>query len=283
MPAARPVVVGMEARKPVSAASMLSVRNVTRSFSGASQPALHDVSLDVAPGEFVTVIGPSGCGKTTLLRIVGGLLSPTSGDVFVDGKESLGPSTDKAIVFQHFNLFPWRTVLANAAYGLEIQGMPKDQRNTRATEYLKLLGLEGYEGYFPGQLSGGMRQRVGIARALAVRPRVLLMDEPFGALDALNREYLQGELEKIVESGRLTVLFITHSIDEAIYLSDRIIVMGTRPGRIVNEFDVSLRRPRWQYDVRTDPEFADLRARIWTILRREMAAGTDAAPTGSGD
>jgi NitT/TauT family transport system ATP-binding protein len=262
---------------------MLSVRNVTRTFSGAPQPAVQDVSFDIAPGEFVTVIGPSGCGKTTLLRIVGGLLSPTAGDVYVAGKESLGPSTDKAIVFQHFNLFPWRTVLANAAYGLEIQGLPKAVRNARATEYLKLLGLEGYEDYFPGQLSGGMRQRVGIARALAVQPRVLLMDEPFGALDALNREYLQGELEKICETGRLTVLFITHSIDEALYLSDRIIVMGTRPGRIVNEFEVSLRRPRGQYDVRADPEFAELRAQIWAILRREIASGAGQSSVGSGE
>lgn len=270
MEGARTVDATTETAEPAKATSMLSVRNVTRRFSGSAEPILQDLSFDIAPGEFVTVIGPSGCGKTTLLRIVGGLLSPTSGEVYVAGQESLGPSTDKAIVFQHFNLFPWRTVLANAAYGLEIQGLPKEVRTQRATEYLRLLGLAGYENYFPGQLSGGMRQRVGIARALAIQPRVLLMDEPFGALDALNREYLQGELEKICEAGALTVLFITHSIDEAIYLSDRIIVMGTHPGRIVNEFKVSLRRPRWQYDVRLDPEFAELRGRIWGILRREI-------------
>ncbi len=270
MQSARSVNLNMETAEPANAGSMLSVRNLSRKFSSSAELALQDIAFDIAPGEFVTVIGPSGCGKTTLLRIVAGLLSPTSGEVYVAGRESLGPSTDKAIVFQHFNLFPWRTVLANAAYGLEIQGVPKEVRAKRATEYLRLLGLSGYENYFPGQLSGGMRQRVGIARALAIQPRVLLMDEPFGALDALNREYLQGELEKICEAGSLTVLFITHSIDEAIYLSDRIIVMGTRPGRIVNEFKVSLRRPRWQYDVRLDPEFAELRGRIWGILRREI-------------
>lgn len=262
---------------------MLSVRNLSRRFAGSPEPALQDVEFDIEPGEFVTVIGPSGCGKTTLLRIVAGLLRPTTGQVMVAGRESLGPSTDKAIVFQHFNLFPWRTVLANAAYGLEIQGVPKQARNQRATEYLRLLGLGGYENHFPGQLSGGMRQRVGIARALAIKPRVLLMDEPFGALDALNREYLQGELEKICQTGSLTVLFITHSIDEAIYLSDRILVMGTRPGRIVNEFSVSLRRPRWTYDVRRDPEFAELRAQIWAILRREIDSRTDSKSVGMSD
>jgi len=279
MQGARSVNLTMETAEPANAASMLSVRNLSRKFSSSAELALQDIAFDIAPGEFVTVIGPSGCGKTTLLRIVAGLLSPTSGEVFVAGQQSIGPSTDKAIVFQHFNLFPWRTVLANAAYGLEIQGVPKDARAKRAAEYLRLLGLAGYENYFPGQLSGGMRQRVGIARALAIQPRVLLMDEPFGALDALNREYLQGELEKICDAGSLTVLFITHSIDEAIYLSDRIIVMGTRPGRIVNEFTVSLRRPRWQYDVRLDPEFAELRGQIWGILRREIDTSAGASST----
>jgi NitT/TauT family transport system ATP-binding protein len=263
--------------------SMLSVRHVERTFAGSATPILHDFSLDVAPGEFVSVIGPSGCGKTTLLRIVGGLLSPTTGEVYVAGSLSLGPSTDKAIVFQHFNLFPWRTVEANAAFGLDIQGVPKAERLRRTAEYLKLMGLTGYENHFPSQLSGGMRQRVGIARALAVEPRILLMDEPFGALDALNREYLQGELQKIAEARTLTVLFVTHSIDEAIYLSDRIVVMGTRPGRIVNEFRVSLPRPRWQYDARARPEFAELRGQIWRILQGELAATEVAANVGSGE
>ena len=272
-----------EAVAPENAMKMLSVRNLVRRFAGSAEPALQDVTFDIEQGEFVTVIGPSGCGKTTLLRIVAGLLRPTAGQVLVAGRESVGPSPEKAIVFQHFNLFPWRTVLANAAYGLEIQGVAKQVRNQRAADYLRLLGLAGYENHFPGQLSGGMRQRVGIARALAIQPRVLLMDEPFGALDALNREYLQGELEKICETSSLTVLFITHSIDEAVYLSDRILVMGTRPGRIVNEFNVALRRPRWKYDVRRDPEFAELRSQIWSILRDELDTRAGGSSVGVGD
>ncbi len=252
--------------------SMLSVRHLSRTFLRSADPVLQDVSLDVRAGQFVSVIGPSGCGKTTLLRIIAGLLSASGGEVFVEGRPSLGPSTDKAVVFQHFNLFPWRTVLDNAAYGLEIQRVPKAERIQRATEYLRLMGLVGYERHYPSQISGGMRQRVGIARALAVEPRVLLMDEPFGALDALNREYLQGELQKLCEARTLTVLFVTHSIDEALYLSDRVLVMGSHPGRILNEFEVTLPRPRWGYDVRAEPQFADLRARIWAILQDELAA-----------
>lgn len=252
--------------------SMLSVRHLSRTFTRSAEPVLKDLSLDVAAGQFVSVIGPSGCGKTTLLRIVAGLLAPTEGEVLVEGGPSLGPSTDKGVVFQHFNLFPWRTVLANAAYGLEIQRVPKAERQRRAMEYLRLMGLAGYEKHYPSQISGGMKQRVGIARALAIEPRVLLMDEPFGSLDALNREFLQGELQRLCEARALTVLFVTHSIDEALYLSDRVLVMGSHPGRILNEFDVTLARPRWKYDVRAEPEFADLRARIWTILQGELAA-----------
>jgi NitT/TauT family transport system ATP-binding protein len=256
----------------------LSVRHVQKTFVRADEPVLQDFSIEISEGEFVTVIGPSGCGKTTLLRIVAGLLKPNAGEVLVAGRPSMGPSTDKAIVFQHFNLFPWRTVLANAAYGLEIQGVPKGERVKRATDYLDLLGLKGYEQHYPSQLSGGMRQRVGIARALAIEPRVLLMDEPFGALDALNREHLQGELEKINDARHLTVLFVTHSIDEAIYLSDRIVVMGARPGRIVEEFDVALERPRWSHDPRAQPAFAQLRARIWSILQRELTVNREHHP-----
>lgn len=265
-------------REERRAEATLSVRHVQKTFLRANESVLQDFSLEISEGEFVSVIGPSGCGKTTLLRIVAGLLKPSAGDVLVAGRPSMGPSTDKAVVFQHFNLFPWRTVLANAAYGLEIQGVPKAERLQRAATYLDLLGLNGYEQHYPSQISGGMRQRVGIARALAIKPRVLLMDEPFGALDALNREYLQGELEKINDARGLTVLFVTHSIDEAIYLSDRIVVMGTRPGRIVAEFDVRLERPRWSHDTRADPAFADLRARIWTILQGELIVNAEHHP-----
>jgi NitT/TauT family transport system ATP-binding protein len=197
--------------------------------------------------------------------MVGGLEGLTRGDVHVDGKQSVGPSRDKTMVFQHFNLFPWRSALANVAYGLEIQGMPKQQRLEKARRYLDLVGLSGHADHFPGELSGGMQQRVGIARALAVEPKLLLMDEPFGALDALTREHLQTELLKICAEANVTVLFVTHSIDEAIYLSDHVIVMGTGPGRIVAEFDV-----------RAEPTFLDLREQLWNELERELrgTAGT---------
>jgi NitT/TauT family transport system ATP-binding protein len=254
---------------------MLTIRGVEKSFGRGALPVLVDFNLQLREGEFVSLIGPSGCGKTTLLRIVAGLLPATAGEVLVDGRPSRGPSVEKAVVFQHFNLFPWRTAIANAAYGLEIQGVPKKQRLERASDYLRLMGLDGFENHYPSEISGGMRQRVGIARALAIEPKVLLMDEPFGALDALTREYLQGELQKICDARKLTVLFVTHSIDEAIYLSDRIIVMGTRPGRTVAEFPVGLRRPRWEYNIRAEPEFAQLRGEIWSLLQKELAKSSE--------
>ena len=264
---------------------MLDIQHVSKSFGRVAQPVLDDFSLTAAEGEFVSLIGPSGCGKTTLLRIVAGLLPATSGDVTVAGVPSVGPSRDKAVVFQHFNLFPWRTTLANAAYGLEIQNIPKQEREERAMRWLRMLGLEKYAHHYPGEISGGMRQRVGIARALAIEPKLLLMDEPFGALDALTREHLQGELQKIAEQTSLTILFVTHSIDEAVYLSDRIVVMGTHPGRIIREFAVDLRRPRYDYNFRAEPEYAQIRGEIWGMLERELAedeersdAGEDTTP-----
>jgi NitT/TauT family transport system ATP-binding protein len=249
---------------------VLDIQHVHKSFGRSGPPVLDDFSLAAAEGEFVSLIGPSGCGKTTLLRIVAGLLNATSGTVSVAGAPSLGPSRDKAVVFQHFNLFPWRTTLANAAYGLEIQGMGRAEREGRAMEWLAKLGLDRYAQHYPGEISGGMRQRVGIARALAIEPKLLLMDEPFGALDALTREHLQGELQRIAESTSLTILFVTHSIDEAVYLSDRIIVMGTHPGRIIKEFRVDLPRPRYDYNFRAEPQYASIRGEIWDLLEREL-------------
>jgi NitT/TauT family transport system ATP-binding protein len=250
---------------------VLQITSVTKSFGRGGAPVLSDFTLHSAPGEFVSLIGPSGCGKTTLLRIVAGLLPATSGSVKVNGRESTGPSRDKAVVFQHFNLFPWRTALANAAYGLEIQGVSKKEREERAGDWLAKLGLEKYAHHYPSEISGGMRQRVGIARALAIEPKLLLMDEPFGALDALTREHLQGELQRIAETTELTILFVTHSIDEAIYLSDRIIVMGTHPGRIIREFPVELRRPRYDFNFRAEPRYAEVRGEIWGLLERELS------------
>lgn len=247
---------------------MLQVISLTHMFPRSQNPVLEDVSFDVPEGSFVTLIGPSGCGKTTLLRIVAGLLSTSvSGEIRVAGLPMMGPSRDKAMVFQHFHLFPWRTTLANIAYGLELQGVPKGERLERAKRYLGLVGLQGFETHYPSELSGGMQQRVGLARALSVEPKVLLMDEPFGALDALTREYLQTELQKICTETKATVCFVTHSIDEAIYLSDRILVMGASPGRIIAEFDVELPRPRWTYNVRSEVAFSDLRDNLWDQLQ----------------
>jgi len=243
---------------------------VNKAFSTSAGKVLDDFNLKVRPGEFVSLIGPSGCGKTTALRIVAGLLTPSSGSVVVNGKESIGPSRDKAIVFQHFNLFPWRTAIDNVAYGLEIHGVKKAERMRIAREYLSLVGLSASEKQFPAQLSGGMRQRIGIARALAIHPKLLLMDEPFGALDALTREHLQGQLARICEERQLTTLFVTHSIDEAIYLSDRVVVMGVQPGRIIQEFPINLRKPRVDYNFRAEPEYARVREEIWQLLEAQI-------------
>ena len=256
---------------------MLRIEHLEKAFRAGAEPVVQDFELDVRPGEFITLIGPSGCGKTTVLRIVAGLLSQTAGRVLVDGRESHGPSRDKAIVFQHFNLFPWRTALANVAYGLEIQGVSKSERMRAAHEYLSLVGLETHADHYPGQMSGGQRQRVGIARALAINPKLLLMDEPFGALDALTREHLQGQLARICQEKQLTCLFVTHSIDEAIYLSDRIVVMGVRPGRIIAEFPVTLPKPRADYNFRAEPEYAQVRADIWSLLEKQLARAELAA------
>jgi NitT/TauT family transport system ATP-binding protein len=246
------------------------MRNVNKAFATSAGKVLDEFNLSVRPGEFVSLIGPSGCGKTTALRIVAGLLTPTTGHVTVNGKDSSGPSRDKAIVFQHFNLFPWRTALDNVAYGLEIHGMKKAERHRIAREYLDLVGLSKSEKQFPAQLSGGMRQRIGIARALAINPKLLLMDEPFGALDALTREYLQGQLARICEERKLTTLFVTHSIDEAIYLSDRVVVMGVQPGRIIAEYPITLRKPRADYNFRAEPDYARVREEIWDLLEAQI-------------
>lgn len=249
---------------------MLSVRSLSKRFSPEGPLVLDSIDLDVGEGKFVSLLGPSGCGKTTLLKIVGGLLRPSSGTIMLDGRESKTPSKEKAMVFQHFNLLPWRTSIKNASYGLEVQGVAKEVRLERARAYLDLLGLSGYENHYPSQLSGGMKQRVGLARALATEPRLMLMDEPFGALDALTRENLQNELLRITDSQGLTVLFVTHSIDEAIFLSDRIVVMGRNPGRKLAEFDVPFDHPRISTEIRADLRFGTLRNEVWLLLEDEM-------------
>jgi len=233
--------------------------------------AIRGVTLDVEAGEFLTIVGPSGCGKTTLLEILAGLTTASEGSLRIDGVEVRGTSLARGIVFQQYALLPWRTALANVEFSLEAKpGFNRRQRRERAQECLSLVGLDGFEQRFPHELSGGMKQRVAIARSLAYEPDILLMDEPFGALDAQTRELLQEELLDIWRRTRTTVVFITHSIDEAIYLGQRVAVMNARPGRITAEINVDLPRGDPDDDVRSHPDFARYRHQIWELLRSDV-------------
>lgn len=229
--------------------------------------ALADVSLSVGNQEFVSVVGHSGCGKTTLLRLFAGLESPTHGSVSVDGEPIDAPSPDRAMVFQSFNLFPWRTVTENVGFGLEMQDVSESERRQRVERWVETVGLAGFGDAYPDELSGGMSQRVGLARALAVDPSVLLMDEPFGALDAQTRADLQTELLELWETARKTVLFVTHDIGEALLLSDRVVVMESDPNRVDTVVDVPFDRPRHGRELQTDPAFVDLRRELRERLR----------------
>jgi NitT/TauT family transport system ATP-binding protein len=239
--------------------------------------ALDRVSFDVAPGEFVSVIGPSGCGKSTLLRIVHGLAAADGGHARVDGVDVTAPSSRCAMVFQGVNLFPWRTAVRNVEFGLEMRGVPASARRKRALELLELTGLSGFEGSFPGQLSGGMQQRVGLARALAVDPDALFMDEPFGALDAQTKVLMQAELDRLVREFGKTVIFVTHDMEEAVFLSDRVIVMSARPGRVLADVRIGLPRPRTD-EMRKSVEFGELKDRIWELLRSQQETGAPPVP-----
>ncbi|MGE8943177.1 ABC transporter ATP-binding protein [Leptospira interrogans] len=224
--------------------------------------ALSDISLSIEAHEFVSVIGPSGCGKSTFLRIVAGLDTPTEGEVLVTGRKVTGPGADRGMVFQEYALLPWKTTEANVEFGLRLKGMPKEQRAPIVQRFIDLVGLKGFEKKYPHQLSGGMRQRAAVARVLANNPAILLMDEPFAAVDAMTRQRLQEELTVITTSERTTVLFITHAIDEAVFLSDRVIALSGRPGRIVADVRIDLPRPRqWQHLVR-DPDFIRYRDQL---------------------
>jgi NitT/TauT family transport system ATP-binding protein len=247
----------------------LSVRSLYKTFNTLN--VLNDISEEVRQGEFVSIVGPSGCGKTTFLRIIGGLEAATSGEARLDGRLIKGPGSDRGFVFQQDNLLPWRTVLGNAVIGPEINGNAGPQTNNRAREILRLVGLSGFEGYYPQQLSGGMRQRVNLARALVLDPELLLMDEPFSALDAQTREIMQVELIRIWEEGRKTVLFVTHQIDEAVILSDRIFVFARRPGRIQEVVHVPLPRPR-TLKMKRDPGFVALVDTIWRMIENDVRA-----------
>jgi ABC-type nitrate/sulfonate/bicarbonate transport system ATPase subunit len=244
---------------------------------GSPLEALASVDLTLAKGgEFVSLLGPSGCGKTTLLKIIAGLLRPTNGAVLIDDRPVTGPGPDRAVVFQDFVLLPWDTVLSNAGFALEMRGVNKATRDEVVREKLGLVGLSGFERSYPHELSGGMKQRVGLARALAADPATLLMDEPFGSLDALTRQVLQEELLKIWQADRKTVIFVTHSIDEAVFLSDRVIVMGTRPGRVLRDVPIDLPRPR-PATVRNEPRFRELSEGLWQELRGQIALAIEGA------
>lgn len=227
--------------------TMISIENLGKSFQpsqGVMHTALVDISLTVSEGEFVSILGPSGCGKSTLLYMVGGFVPPTTGKILVNGKAVTGPGPDRGPVFQEFALFPWKTVKGNVMYGMLEQGVPRAEAETRAIELLDMVHLARYANFYPKELSGGMKQRVAIARTLAYNPAILLMDEPFGALDAHTRTKLQNELLTIWEQHRKTVLFVTHSVEEAVYLSDRVFVMTASPGRQKALIEIDLPRPR---------------------------------------
>ena len=228
--------------------------------------AVHDISLSVAPGEFICLLGPSGCGKSTLLGALAGHLQPSRGTIKVDHAPLDGPHPDRGLVFQHHTLFPWKKVLANVAFGLKMKGVGRQERHRRAREMLKLVGLEGFENHYPAQLSGGMKQRVEIARVLINHPRVMLMDEPFGALDAQTRLMIQKLLLDVWECIKTTIIFITHDIDEALFLADRILVMSPRPGRIIDEIRLDFARPRGA-DLVTSEQFIRLKRHCLALLQ----------------
>ena len=249
----------------------LKIDNVVKEYVGnkGKTIALNGVSLDIKENEFICVVGPSGCGKSTLLNIIAGLLEPTSGAVYLDGKKIEGTGVERGVVFQGYALFPWRTVLKNVMFGLEMKRMPKDQAEEIAKKYIKAVGLEGFEHAYPKELSGGMRQRVAIARAYAADPEVLLLDEPFGALDAQTRVQLQSELLNTWEHEKKTCFFITHDVDEAIILAQRVIIMSARPGRIKKIVDIDIPYPRTQA-TKTDPRFLELKTEIWNEVYQEF-------------
>ena len=248
----------------------LSIRNVVKEYKGehGTTVALNGVNLDIMENEFICVVGPSGCGKSTLLNILAGLHEATSGECYLDGERIVGTDVRRGVVFQQYALFPWLTVLQNVMFGPEMRRMPKEQCKEIAHKYIKLVGLEEFENSFPKELSGGMKQRVAIARAYAADPEVLLMDEPFGALDAQTRTQLQTELLRTWEEEQKTCFFITHDVEEAILLASRVVVMSARPGRIKEVIDINIPYPRNQ-ETKMLPEFTELKNYIWGMVYKE--------------
>ena len=251
----------------------VKIDNVVKKYSGRNgeMVALNGVSLDIHENEFVCVVGPSGCGKSTLLNIIAGLHEPTSGQVLVDGQAVSGPGPARGVVFQQYALFPWLTVQKNVEFGLKLQGMSQDKAEQEAKKYIKMVDLEQFAQSYPKELSGGMKQRVAIARAYAINPKVLLMDEPFGALDAQTRTQLQTELLKTWEKEQKTCFFITHDVEEAIILAQRVIIMSARPGRIKEVVEINIPYPRTQ-ETKMSKEFLDLKNHIWSQVYQEYLA-----------
>jgi len=239
--------------------------------------ALEGLTVKVDEGEFLVVVGPSGCGKSTFLNVVGGLFGPSAGELLVGGKPVQGPGPDRAMVFQDYALLPWRDVYKNVQFGLEVQGLLDKGSRERILSYIELVGLKGFENSYPRELSGGMRQRVGLARALVTEPRILLMDEPFAAIDAITRETMQDELLRIVGQTGQTCVFITHSVDEAITLADRIVVLTDRPGRVRGVLEVDIPRPRVGNTLRHHPQYTELRDELWRLLRKGDAPAAEPA------
>ena len=260
--------------------SVLYLDQVQKQFPAQHQPsskhykpaflALENITLDIQKGEFVSIVGPSGCGKSTLLDLIAGLTKPSSGQILLNGKTITGPGLDRGIVFQQYALYPWLSALENIEFGLEAKGIDKKTRREKALHYLKLVGLAGFEKHYPNELSGGMKQRVAIARSLAYEPEILLMDEPFAALDAQTRETLQEELIKIWRASNSTIVFITHSIDESIYLSQRVAIMTSRPGRIKQIIDIPHSLQQKDQDIRALAEYGQIRHQIWSLLSEEV-------------
>jgi NitT/TauT family transport system ATP-binding protein len=252
----------------------ICVRNLDKRYRSRDGEvvALSDVDLDVREGEFVTIVGPSGCGKSTLLYVLGGFIGADSGTITVGGRSVVGPGVDRGVVFQEYALFSWLTVTQNIRYGLEMTGVPRDQRKTIVERLIRTIGLEGFEHRYPRELSGGMKQRVAIARTLAYDPKILLLDEPFGALDALTRETMQDELLRIWQGTHKTVVMVTHDVNEAVYLSERVLVMSQRPGRIVQEFPIALDRSGEREQTILTHHFNAVRNEVWLAVRRQAGA-----------
>jgi NitT/TauT family transport system ATP-binding protein len=258
----------------IATAGKLEVRNLSKSYKTRDREveAVRDVSFDINEGEFVSIVGASGCGKTTLLRMLDGLIAPTAGTISLDGKVVDAPGYGRAMVFQQDRLLPWRNVLNNVLLGPEIQGRKSSAERERAEHFVKLVGLGGFEKHYPHELSGGMRQRVNLARALTAEPNVLLLDEPFASLDAQTREIMQAELLRVWRETRKTAIFVTHQIDEAVYLSDRVFVLTVRPGRMKEVIRVELPRPR-ELSLKRTPEFVTYTDHIWRLIEQEVRDG----------